>query len=115
MYQRKKYPAHRAAYLLFVGPVPDDLFVCHRCDVRPCVNPSHLFLGTQSDNLRDMVNKGRGNCRRGERHAHAKLTDNAAAEILRLNLPHAEIAAHYGISKRTVSSIKTRVTWKHIG
>lgn len=51
--------AHRAAYALMVGPVPDGKKVCHRCDVPNCVNPAHLFIGTQRDNLRDMAEKRR--------------------------------------------------------
>jgi hypothetical protein len=55
--------AHRLSYKAFVGPVDDDLDVCHTCDLRPCVNPDHLFSGTRTDNLRDMERKLRG--RRG--------------------------------------------------
>ncbi len=51
---------HRIVYTIFVGPVADDELVCHHCDNRPCIRPSHLFLGTQTDNMRDMVAKGRG-------------------------------------------------------
>lgn len=54
---------HRIAYQIAYGPFPRDLLVCHRCDVRCCVNPTHLFLGTNLDNTRDMDRKGRG--RRG--------------------------------------------------
>ncbi len=52
--------AHRASFELYVAPIPEGLLVLHRCDVRCCVNPNHLFLGTQADNIHDMWAKGRG-------------------------------------------------------
>jgi HNH endonuclease len=61
---RKNIGAHVASYLLHRGEIPLGLFVCHTCDLRPCVNPDHFFLGTQVDNMRDASRKGGGRWKR---------------------------------------------------
>lgn len=79
--------AHRYAYALTKGPIPDGMMVCHTCDNRPCCNPAHLFVGTATDNNRDREAKGRGCKRRewlhGERSPMSKLTNAQRLEIRR--------------------------------
>ncbi len=109
--------AHRISWLIHRGDIPDGLFVCHRCDVRPCVNPDHLFLGTQSDNVRDMHAKLRHprTGAKGERHWSAKLSTTVVAEIrVRYalgDISQLELALEYGVSRPTIGHIVRRETW----
>lgn len=106
--------AHRISYALDRGHEPTDC-VLHRCDNPLCVNPAHLFGGTQADNMADKLAKGRG--ARGERNGGAKLTTAQALDI-RWRALHGErgvdLAAEFGISKTTVSKIKHRRKWAHV-
>ena len=107
--------AHRMAYRLFVGEIPEGLFVCHHCDVRGCVRPDHLFVGTCKDNLRDMARKGRST--RGVRNTQAKLTDAQILELRQRYLAGESprlLAKAYGISRSNVWNIGSRQSWKHL-
>lgn len=110
--------AHRLAWEISNGPVPDGLFVCHRCDNRTCVNPKHLWLGTAAENTQDMVGKGRANCGRlaGEEAAGAKLDEQSVRDIRAWDefFPRSEIARLFGISSQSVYNIVHRRTWRHV-
>lgn len=107
---------HRVAYEAFVGAVPAGMLVCHRCDNPRCFRPDHLFLGTHSDNVKDMHRKGRAKVPVGERHPQAKLSAQAVHEI-RARRARGDrlvaIAADYGVAFQTVSSICTGRAWRH--
>lgn len=109
--------AHRASYELAHGPIPDGMFVCHKCDTPCCVNPSHLFLGTAKDNMQDMVRKGRKAPipdQRGERAYASKLTDSQARAILADQRRHRLIAADYGVSRSAIRHIKYGERFGHL-
>lgn len=72
IFDGKQEGAHRVAWILKNGPIPDGLHVLHKCDVKNCVNTNHLFLGTNADNMRDKESKGRGNHATGDRNGMRK-------------------------------------------
>jgi hypothetical protein len=112
---QKTNKAHRLAWSLTHGPVPVGMSVLHRCDVRNCCNPEHLFLGTQADNVADMYAKGRANNvgAVGERVWSAKLTAAQVIEI-RKRTSSIALAEEYGISYRHMRQIQSGVRWKHL-
>lgn len=107
---RRFESATSAFYREFIGPVPDEGWLLHRCDNPPCCNPWHLFIGDHAKNMRDMVERGRSLA--GERHNMAKLTQEQV-EAIRLD-PRLQrvIAAEYGIRQSHVSRIKNRERWR---
>ncbi|MEQ8504611.1 MAG: HNH endonuclease signature motif containing protein [Rhodospirillales bacterium] len=106
--------AHRYAYETKVGPIPDGLDLCHSCDNPTCVNPGHLWPGTATENIQDMVRKGRSNRRRGESHPDAKLTAAEAIEVFNADGLQREIGDQFGIHQTHVSQIKRGKAWQHI-
>lgn len=111
----KYKPAHRWLWEQINGPVPSGMFVLHSCDVRHCVNPLHLRIGTTQENSNDMKERGRSLA--GERHHNAKLTAKDVKEILQLiakRVPRAEIAKRYNVIETNVSYIASGKAWKHI-
>jgi hypothetical protein len=112
--EKKKELAHRFSYELHNGPIPEGLFVCHRCDNPPCVNPDHLFLGTAQDNTADMDAKGRRVTPRGEDSGSAVLTADLALEIWRSNGRRSDIASKFGVSRGAVQAIHEGKTWRHV-
>jgi predicted XRE-type DNA-binding protein len=108
--------ASRVSYLLHYGDVPKGKVVCHKCDNPKCVNPEHLFIGSQADNVRDMHDKGRARKRAlfGEAHSRSKLTEDMVRGIRNCALSNTEAAELFGISRSTVYDIRKRRSWKHV-
>jgi len=110
--------AHRLSWELAYGPIPVACCVLHRCDVKLCVNPAHLWLGSQADNNRDRAEKGRNRDQRGERNssAHLRLTDVIAIRdnYAARRESQSALARRYGTSQGHISRIVNRLEWEHI-
>lgn len=124
--------AHRFSWELAHGPIPDAQRVLHQCDVPGCVRPEHLFLGTQADNVQDMISKGRDNKLSGDAHpwrthpekapkgeqiAQSKLTEEEVRNIrdeAADGTAFAALARKYGVSSSAISEVVRRKTWKHV-
>lgn len=111
---RKTYKAHRASYELYVGPIPDGMMICHKCDNPACCNPEHLYAGTGSDNMNDMWSRDRHPKHNSK--AGAKITVEQVNEIRELEGTGTlrEIGAKYGISAQSVLNIFNRTRWKDV-
>lgn len=111
----KTVKAHRFSYITFKGPIPKNVNVCHTCDTALCVNPEHLFLGTQSDNVKDMHKKGRANKALGSKAGRSRLTADQVLEIRAMaGQTNYRIAALYGVTPNAIRFIKLRLSWRHI-
>lgn len=113
--------AHRVMYRFVYGSIPDGKYVLHTCDVRHCVRPDHLYLGTQAQNISDMDTRRRRNISamsRGIKHGHAKLTDDAVRDIrARYTGKYGNailLAREYGVSANQIRLVGLRKAWQHV-
>lgn len=108
---------HRAIWEYHFGVIPNGQNVCHRCDNPVCVNPEHLFLGTQANNVHDMWSKGRGDLPKGEKNAAAKIKE-IDIPIIRFRIKNGDacyaIARDYSVTGEAILAIKHGRAWKHV-
>lgn len=115
----KTIKAHRLSYLEFIGPIPEDLpFVCHKCDVRACCNPAHLFAGTPQSNMDDKVLKNRQRSLKGEACPLSRFTEATIREMIAKHATgeytQKELANEYGMARQTVGKIVNGQRWPHV-
>ena len=108
--------SHRQSYRMEIGPIPAGMVVMHSCDVRNCVNPAHLSVGTQADNVRDMAAKGRGRGGdvRGIKNPCAKLTPAKVAiirDLANAGVVQRRLAEQFNVSPMTISRVVRMETW----
>lgn len=112
-YDGKQNRVHRLMAHIAIGDVAEESVVCHRCDNPCCVNPEHLFIGTQKRNIEDRDAKGRRNQARGEKQGNSKLT---AEQITAIRLDPRKskvIADEYGVTRAHIGNIKANRAWRH--
>lgn len=105
---KSKFYAHRAAYELAIGPIPEGLLVLHKCDNRLCINPEHLYIGTHEDNMRDVRERNR---RKGDKSGNRKLTQEQVNEIRASKDNNGVLGRRYGVSRKHVYRIKRYLNW----
>ncbi len=113
--QRKQEYSHRLAYMIYKGPIPEGIQVCHTCDTPKCCNPDHLFLGTCKVNLEDMAAKNRST--HGEKNAASKLTEEDVRQIrvlLSEGIQQHRIAALFNVGQMAISRINTGARWRRV-
>src|ERR1700686_397720 len=115
---KKNCAAHLYSFALYYGGIPDGMHVLHKCDNPPCVNPAHLFPGTDADNATDRTNKGRTKnpSYKGIAHPRNKLSEQDIREIRRLagEVTQRYLGLYYGVSQAQISHIVTKKLWNHL-
>lgn len=111
-----KASAHRVSHILHIGPIPAGMMVLHRCDVRLCVNPAHLFVGTAGDNTKDMLAKSRHRTRpnRGVANHNAKLNERDVMMIRASSENGITLARLLGVTPRVIYLVRHGRTWSHV-
>lgn len=115
--ERKHKQTHRVSWELYKGKIPEGLCVCHRCDNKGCVNPDHLFLGTNDDNVADKVSKGRQHRPKGTLHGLAKLKEEDIPVIFSLSNSGrkiSELAEMFNVSRTLIYKVLKKEAWVHV-
>lgn len=109
---RKCLLAHRVAYWLWHGTIPEQLCICHKCDNPSCVNPSHLWAGTHNDNMQDKHKMAKGRAANGI----AKLTEDQVWAIRQMpaSVSHSALGRAYGVGGNHIANIRRGKSWKHL-
>lgn len=123
LFEDRDQKAHRVAWVLAYGPIPESALVLHRCDRRECVRPDHLFLGSAAENTLDMMTKGRNRNpgpkkpARGRALPQARLTEDAVRTIRKMRIKGhlmKDIGTRFGVHIMTISDILREKTWRHV-
>lgn len=115
--KKRKYRAHRVSYAFHKGVDPGESLVCHRCDNPRCINPGHLFLGSDMDNAQDRVSKGRSAPQDGETNPRSKVTRNIVLQIvadIQSGMTNTDISVRYPVSHGQISLIRLGKSWRRV-